>query len=124
MMKIDLVTGDLVRDSGRFVRVDGLEAVQQHVWIRLQIFREEVRLDQEKGMRFIGLLLAKGTSLAEIEGEISGQILDTPGVETVDDLTLDFDGETRRLTVDFHATVSLEDQRERLPLHDRITLQV
>lgn len=121
MFKVDSA-GNLVRENGRFVRVEGLEAVRQHVQIRLGLWKREVAMDRSRGMNLLGGILTKGTPLAEIEGEISGQILDTPGVVEVTDLSSDFDATTRRLTVDYRALVSLDDQRERLPLFDQISI--
>lgn len=122
MFKTDATTGALVREDGAFVRVDGLEAIAQHVRIRLRLFREEVKLDRFKGMRWLGGILEKGTPLAEIEGEFRSTILETPGIVSVDSLTLDFDAPTRLLTLDFRATASEADARGRFDIHDEFGL--
>jgi hypothetical protein len=119
---VDPSTGELVRENGSFVRIDGLAEVAQHVRVRVRLIRGEVPTDLSKGMRWFGLILAKGTPAETVEQEFTDTILGTPGVTSVDEITLLTDRATRAASLRFEASVSLGDAQTRIPLHDTFTL--
>lgn len=125
MFAVDADTGDRVREGGAFTRVTGETEIAQHVRVRLRLFRNEIPLNLRLGMDYFGLVLVKGTSLEEIEGEFRSQILDTPGMVSVDQLTFDqTDAQVaeRELDIDFNGTISVDDLAARIPVHDRFTI--
>lgn len=121
---IDTVSGELIRRNGSFVRVTGAQEVLQHVHIRLRLFRGECLYNETLGVRYFGLVFEPGTPPERVEGEISDQILGTPGVVSVDDLDLEVDTEARRGEIDWDGTLSLDDAAERIPIHDRFSVTV
>lgn len=123
-MRVDASTGDLVREGGSFVRVTGLEEVAQHVRVRLRLFAGEVITNLTLGTRYFGLIFEPGTPPERVEGEITSVIIGTPGVVSVDDIDLEVDNETRRGTVDWDGTASLDDARARIPLHDKFSVSL
>lgn len=118
-------TGDLLRPGASFVRVSGLDEIVSHVRIRLRLLKKEIPLAQNLGMDMFGLVLVKGTPLAAIEGEYRSQILDTPGMVSIDKLAFSQDSiqeSDRALALDWAGTISLDDLAARIPVHDRFTI--
>ena len=122
---IDQTTNDLTRVNGAFVRVSGAEEIRQHVRVRLLLYIGECPLNITLGMEyFAGGILDKGVSDAVRENEIAEQILGTPGIVSVENVTATLDKSSRVLTVEWSATGELADLRTRIPLHDRVTVPV
>lgn len=122
MLQIDPVTSELLRESGSFVRVGGAEEIVQHVRIRFRLFRGECFLDALRGMRYRGLILEKGTPASRVEGEFTDTALGTPGVVGVSRCDVEVDRATRHGSVAVDMLGSIDDARERIPLHDVITV--
>ena len=123
MIAIDPDTSEIVRTRGEIQNVTGLDSILQHVRIRCRLLRGEVFLDQSKGLRYVGLILEKGTPPSRIEGEFAETIAGTPGVTLVSDVAIDIDRETRHGTVDASGAVSVEDEAERMPFHEKFTIE-
>lgn len=121
-LRTDPSTGELLRTGGSFQRVDGAEEVAQHVRTRQRLFRGECPFNLSLGMRFVGLILAKGVAPERVEGEFIESALGTPGVVAIEDLTLTV-SDDRAATVTYSGTIDLGDARRRIPLHDRFTVQ-
>lgn len=114
--------GSFARTNGQLTRVEGLESVRQHLQIRLRLIRGEVPTDLSRGMRYVGLMLGKGIAPERREGEVVEVALGTPGVVSVDAISLEI--ADRVATIVFDGTVSLSDARRRVPLHDRFTVEI
>lgn len=123
MFQTNATTGDLVRTSGSFVRVDGEQEIAQHVRTRLRLFRGECPFNLSLGMRYVGVILGKGTPPERIEGEIIETVIGTPGVVSVDNIKLDTVTSDRQLSVEYDATIDVDDARRRIPLHDKVDVQ-
>lgn len=125
MFAIDQTTNDLVRTDGAMSRVTDGEEIKQHVALRLKLYIGECPLDTSLGMEyFAGGFLDKGTPDSVREAEFTEAILGTPGIVSVEDVTIDLDKSTRVLTVTWEATGELGDLRRRIPLHDTVTVPV
>lgn len=111
--------GDLVIENGDVVIVDGLEAIGQHVSIRLRSFKGEWFLDQSFGVPYLQEVLGKGTPVTRLRAIFQGIILGTDGIASVDSMDLDYAGEARTLTVTFQATT---DSGETLTGVEEITV--
>jgi len=125
--KVDAITGDLVRENGSFVRVTGREEIAQHSRVRLRLFRFEVPFNLALGLNYVGIVLAKGTPVGDIEGEFRVQLLDTPGIVEVDRINLSqtaLQRQRREGVIDFVAKTDEDDLAARTPLHDRITIPI
>jgi hypothetical protein len=96
--------GDLDLSSGTLQWIDGIDAIAQRVRTRLQFFRGEWFLDQRLGVPWFQVILgAKGGE--QVAAQILRAVIEgTPGVDRVDELSLDLDGTTRTAAVAFRAT--------------------
>lgn len=116
-------SGELVREGGAYVRIDGVEEILQGVRTRMRLIRGEVLLDVLAGARYVGLALAKGTPLQRIEAEVAEQALLVPGVVSVDRVLVTPDYANRHAVVEIDMTASIADLRRRVPVSDRFTLR-
>lgn len=101
-IKLDY-TSDITFENDDLVLLDGVEAIGQDVDIRLQTFLGEWFLDTRVGMPYYTKILGQKPRLAAVESIFREAILGTPGILSISDLTLDYEGTTRALSVDFHA---------------------
>jgi hypothetical protein len=118
----DPATGELLRENGSFVRIGGTAEILQHVTVRFRLFRGECFLDVLKGMRFRGLILEKGTPPSRVEGEFTDTALGTPGVVGVSRCDVEVDRSTRHGSVAIDMLGSIDDARQRIPIHDVIVV--
>lgn len=122
--EIDPDTGELVRARGAFVRIDGVEAIVQSCRLRLQLHRREVLLDQSAGMRYVGLVLEKGTPQHRVEAEVEQQLSAVPGVVSIDNVLLEQgvvgDDGVATLSITVAATVSIDNATRRIEFQQTI----
>lgn len=97
---------DVVFVNGDLQIVTGREAVAQHLRIRLRFFRGTWFLNRLEGMPYYELILVKRVDIATITSIYQKVITETPGVATVENLRLDLDRVTRKLSVSFQATTT------------------
>lgn len=93
--------GDLAIESGDLVILSGVDAIAQHLKIRLRFFLGEWFLNLDEGIPYFERVFVKSPNIPEIRALYRRAILTTPGVATIDDLTVDFDGSSRVLSVTF-----------------------
>lgn len=94
------VVGDLKLTTGQITLTPDLKtAVAQSVVTRLRMFLGEWFMDTREGMPWIEVVLVKAPSLPRILAVFRAVILETPGVSAIQRLSLDFDEQTRVLTV-------------------------
>jgi hypothetical protein len=84
-------------------RTDGLEYCAQLVKCRLLTFLGEWKLDPNIGIPWTGVL-DRSYDISATKFAVQRTIETTPGVKSLNSLTLKADNETRLLTVDFTAT--------------------
>ena len=106
-----VITGQALVDdiditSGDMVLIDGNEAITQHVLIRLRFFAEEWFLDSRVGMPYFQQILIKNPDTKAIRAIFIQAITTTPGIDSLDSFDMDFDGPTRRLSIDFVAKLT------------------
>lgn len=101
---IDPVTGDLDLTGGDLNIVDGVDAIAQHVRIRLRTFLGEWFLDQRIGVPYYQQILVKNPATNTVRRILQEVVATTPGIVSVDDFSTDYDGPTRVLSVRFTAT--------------------
>ncbi len=100
-LKLDPVTGDLAIEDNDLVLIDGTEAVAQDIEIRLRFFLGEWFLDQRLGVPYYEKILGQKPRLTAIAGIFRKAIMTTPGMLSITDFSLDYDGPTRALSVSF-----------------------
>lgn len=86
--------------------VQGEEAIQQQLRIRLQFFLGEWFLDTQVGVPFYRDILIKNPNLALIRDVFRRAIITTPGIASVEELNVEItDKALRVLSVSFRATM-------------------
>ena len=106
-LKIDS-NEDLVIEHGDLVFVRGVDAIAQHIRMRLQCWYGESPYDQIAGVPYHTIIFQPNTSKESIRFILQQRVLLTPGVTGVE-LDFDFDTETRELTVTGTATANDEE---------------
>lgn len=105
-LKIDS-NEDLVFEHGDLVWVTNLDAIAQHIRMRLQTWYGESPYDQIAGVPYHTIIFQPNTSKESIRFILEQHVLRTPGVTGVE-LEFDFDTESRELTVT--GTATAEDE--------------
>jgi len=96
---------DLLIENGSFVVVDKGAETAQHVRSRLLFYFGEWFLDVQAGVPYFQEVFTKPANLANIESILKQTIIQTPGVETLNEFSMDYEGAgTRQLNVQFSAT--------------------
>lgn len=95
--------GDLVVDEGLEI-AERTDAVKQLIATRLRFNQGEWYLDLRVGAPLFRILGAKGISIELIQSTFRDIIGGTPGVATVDQLTVDIDAD-RNLLVKFRVSI-------------------
>lgn len=114
-LALDPLTGDLLVEGGDLQLLDGLDAIAQHVAIRLQFFRGEWFLDTRIGVPYFTDILVKNPDLNIVRFLLRAAVASTPGVINLQSFDMVFEGITRALNVDFEAETEegpLEFDRE------------
>lgn len=88
------------------------EATVQAVETRLRLFKGEWFLNLDDGVPWFQRVLIKPARLREVESIIRRTILQTEGVERLIKFDFIFDGETRKLSVEFEARTIYGDNVE------------
>lgn len=102
-LKLD-ADGDLeIGSDGDLIIVTGIDAIAQHLRIRLQFFLGEWFLDTRLGIPYFEEVLRKSPDLNVVQSLLREAIDETPGVIAINSFELDYDGVTRSLSLDFRA---------------------
>ena len=115
---------DLYRPAGAtsFERVSGADQGVQHLRTRLRLFEGEVFRDIRVGVQFFSLVTEIGVPPTAIANHIASVAMDTPGIQNA---ITDFEYEPVRgvMTIGIDAKFVLDDQRRRVPIHERIIVE-
>lgn len=115
-IKLDTL-GDLkLTDSNDDLElVDGADAIAQDITSRLRTFLGEWFLDTRIGMPYFQKILGQKPRINVLQSIFTDAISQTPGVNKINDLSIEYSGASRVLSISFRAdTVSgtLEYKRE------------
>jgi len=102
--------GDIDISGGDLKLLDGADAIRQHLFIRLQMFVGDYFLDRRVGMPYYEQVLIKNPKTNIVRRLFRNAILTTPGVSSLTDLLIDYNGQTRSLAVSFNAIVETDQQ--------------
>lgn len=106
---------DIALDTDRDIDVSGLElhivedvegdpaAIAQEIGIGLALWQGEWHLDIGVGMPYLQKIFVKNPRIEYVQGIFRAGIASAPGVLEVTKCIIDFDAETRLLTVDWVA---------------------
>jgi len=95
--------GDLLIATNSLSLVTGDDAIVQNLRIRFQFVLGEWFLDSRIGIPYFAEILIKNPDLTRVRGIFRQAILTTPGIDSLEEFTLDFDRAIRRLTLEFIA---------------------
>lgn len=95
--------GDWDVSSGTLTFLEGADETAQKVKARLSFHRGEWFLDLSQGVPYFEAFLVKNPDIDALRQVVRKIILDTPGVKSVDTLTLDWDRKRRRMSMTFQA---------------------
>lgn len=102
-LKLD-INGDLDLSTGDLVILTGLDATAQRLTRKMKFFEGEWFLDRRLGIPYFRSILVKNPQTNVILSIYRQAISDDEAVTSLNDLNLEFDGATRKLTVTFNAT--------------------
>lgn len=97
---------DLFFENYDLALVEEIEAVRQHLSIRLQFFFNEWFLDSTEGIKYYDIVFVKVPNLNLIASVIKTFILNTPEVLKLLEYTQDFNRSLRRLTITFRVNTT------------------
>ena len=98
-IKLDPITNDLLVEGQDLRLVDKEDRVAQQIRIRLKSFLGEWFLDTSYGVPYYQQILIKAPDRAIIAGIFREKIITTPGVQELQAFALDYEEQTRQLTV-------------------------
>jgi hypothetical protein len=96
-------THDIVFTGGELTTVTGLDAIAQHVKIRLLFFKGEWELNLDEGVPYWTDILVVGPDLRAVESLLRQVVLGTPGISSIVSFSLDHDRSARTLSLLFEA---------------------
>jgi hypothetical protein len=100
---LDALTRDLVFTDGELTTVTGLDAIAQHVKVRLLFFKGEWELNLDEGVPYWTDILVVGPDLRAVESLLRQVVLGTPGISSIVSFSLDHDRSARTLSLVFEA---------------------
>lgn len=100
------VVGDLqlTPDGRELVLTRGAAMALQQIRVRAQIWTGTIDWDPDAGLPMLGTILVKGPDFRVLTQIFRGFLLASPGVQSVDELSVDLDRASRHLVVRFRAT--------------------
>jgi hypothetical protein len=97
------VVHDLRLVNGQLILAEDLEAIAQHVKVRLNWFLGEWFLDTREGIPYFRDVFVKSPSLLFLRSLFRAVILGTPGIDVINEFSLEVDSAIRTLNIDFEA---------------------
>jgi hypothetical protein len=105
-LKLDTSSHDLVIEDNNLVLVEGADAVAQEVKVRLQFFLGEWFLDTRLGVPYFEKILGQKPRINALKGIFRKAIMSTPGMISMSDFSIAYDGASRVLSVSFTGQAS------------------
>jgi len=99
--------GDFVTESGKWVEIEGLDAVTQRINNRLKLWKREWFLDRSEGVDWIGIF-EKPFSMVRLKSEISRVLNDDDSVDSIESIEVIPDFEKRKISIDVSVLVNSE----------------
>jgi len=95
---------DLIVHNGQFVIVKNGAEIVQHVRTRLLFYANEWFLDLSSGIPYFEQIFVRPVNLGNVESIFKTAILQTPGVDSLINFSMVYEGgSVRKLSVDFEA---------------------
>jgi hypothetical protein len=103
---MNINTNDLVLQDGDLMLIDDAERVAQQILISLRFWYGEWFLNTSDGVPYLEYILIKNPNIAHVRQVLTEAIEQVEGVQSVDNMTIDFDRQGRRLAVDYAVTTN------------------
>ena len=100
----NIATGDLLLNNNDLMVIDNAERVAQQILITLRFWLGEWFLDTTQGVPYLEYILVKNPNENHIRQILTEAILSVEGVNTVDNMELDFDVRNRKMAVTYTVT--------------------
>lgn len=115
-LALDAKKHDLIIADGDFIVIDNAERVAQQIKIQLLTWLGEWFLDTTHGVPYLDYILVKNPNLELIASIFREQIMKVDDVDYVNSLEIDYDAQTRTMTVEYEASTSygLVSRKEKL----------
>ena len=97
------IDGDLLVSNDSLSLVEGDDAIVQHLTIRFKFVLGEWFLDTRVGIPYFGEILIRNPDLSRVRAIFKQVILDTPGIDSLEEFSLTVDAATRKATLTFRA---------------------
>lgn len=94
-------TDDLDFSTGNLQIIGDAASIPQAIRLRLKFFKGEWFLDRDAGIPFFQDVLVKNPDPNVLQSVFRKALLDTPGVNAINELSLTRDAATRRLVLSF-----------------------
>lgn len=98
---------DIYIENGSPALVTQLESIQQHLKVRLLMFKGEWFINREEGVPYFQTVFEKGTPVGVVREIYRRAIATTPGIVAIRRLEVSVDSATRVGSVSFQATTDL-----------------
>lgn len=96
----------VISDDGDFVLIDNAERVAQQVKIQLMTFLGEWFLDTTHGVPYLEYILVKNPNIQLCRQIFREQIMLVDGVDSVSELEIEYDAQSRRMQLYYTAETS------------------
>ncbi len=100
-LALDPKTGDLLIVDLGATLVEGVDQIAQNLSIRLRFIQGEWYLNILAGLPYYQYFFIKNPNQIQVETFLKDEISNTRGVIEITEFDSDFDGATRKFTVDF-----------------------
>lgn len=101
---LDSKSHDIIIRNGNIIFIDNAERVAQNIKIQLLTFYGEWFLDTTHGVPYLDYILVKNPNLTLVRQILREQILLVDDVNTVDNIDVQYDSQSRELIVNYEAT--------------------
>jgi len=100
-LALDPTTGDLLIENFDAQLVRGIDQIAQNLTIRLRFILGEWYLNILAGLPYYQYIFIKDPNQIQVETFITEEIANTNGVQEITEFSSDFDGISRRFSVNF-----------------------
>jgi len=98
---LDPKTGDLIFKDFNFFTIGGVDQIAQNLAIRLRFMQGEWFLDILAGIPYYQYFFIKNPNQIQVETFLKNEISNTEGIIDINSFSSNFDGISRKFTVNF-----------------------
>lgn len=106
MIDYDLSAGDAITRGGDIVMIDEPQATRQRLEQKFRLWRGEWFLNVDAGFPWLGDILGQRPRAEVVRSLVYDLVQSDPGIKTVNNLAVQFEGVERNLRITFTATLA------------------